>query len=65
MNRKEEALKYKGKRVEVIGILSKPTYPEGKKVQRWLGLQLELESIEIVTAEDVTEEMVEKLRAVE
>ena len=65
-NRDEEALKYKGKRVEVIGVLSKPSYPEPdgdrvQLVQRWLGLQLELESIEVLTNEDVTEEKVEKL----
>ena len=66
-NRDEEVLKYKGKRVKVIGTLSKPSYPpesDGNRkslVQRWLGLQLELESIEILTNEDVTQEKVEKL----
>jgi len=61
LNRDEEALKYKGKWVEVIGTLSKRTYPEGKLVQRWLGLELDMESIEIVTADNVTQEKVEKL----
>jgi hypothetical protein len=65
VNQEEEALKYKGKRVEVIGTLAKPQYPEGKEVQRWLGLQLELESINIVTDGDQAEETVEKLSAVE
>jgi hypothetical protein len=60
-NRDEEALKYKDKWVTVIGTLSKPSYPEGPDVQRWLGLQLELESIEIVTNRDATHEKVEKL----
>ncbi len=60
-NRDEEALKYKDKWVRVIGTLYSPSYPEGNNVQRGSGLQLELESIEILTNKDVIEEKVEKL----
>jgi hypothetical protein len=65
-NRDEEALKYKDKRVSVIGTLSKPSYPEpdGDRVQfiqRWLGLELDMESIEILTNQDARLEKVEKL----
>lgn len=61
LNRDEEALKYKDKWVSVVGTLSKRTYPEGKDVQRWLGLELEMESIEIVAAEGEQQETAEKL----
>ena len=61
LNRDEEALKYKDKWVTVTGTLTKRTYPEGPDVQRWLGLELEMESIEIIATEGEKQEMIEKL----
>jgi hypothetical protein len=66
-NREEEGLKYRGKWVRVKGTLFAPSYPEGedvqgvKKVQGLRGLHLELESIEMLTDEDMKHEKVEKL----
>jgi len=60
LNRVETAFKYRGKWVRVIGTLSKPSYPEGKLVQRGPGLELELESIEIVISQGVKKEKIEK-----
>jgi hypothetical protein len=76
-NREEEGLKYRGKWVRVKGILFASSYPEEKdtqgftlvqgvkKVQGLRGLHLELESIEMLTDEDMKHEKVEKLEPVQ
>lgn len=76
-NREEEGLKYRGKWVRVTGTLFAPSYPEEedpqgvtrvqgvKKVQGLRGLHLELESIEMLTDEDMKHEKVEKLEPVQ
>ena len=72
-NREEEGLKYRGKWVKVTGTLFAPPCPEDdetqgvqkvqtvRKVQGLRGLHLELESIEMVTDENMKHEKVEKL----
>jgi hypothetical protein len=76
-NREEEGLKHRGKWVRVKGTLFAPSYPEEEdaqgvtrvqgvnKVQGLRGLHLELESIEMLTDEDIKHEKVEKLEPVQ
>ena len=76
-NREEEGLKYRGKWVRVTGTLFAPSYPEEedaqgvtlaqgvRKVQGLRGLHLELESIEMLTDEDMKHEKLEKLEPVQ